>query len=179
MKNTNRKIEPLRKIDSDFIALAAPIIETGSFRKTAEIRQHGETTRFSHCVSVAYHSLRTAAKLRIPCDVQSLVIGGLLHDYYFYDRREKHISQFKNSFIHPKAAVHNASRDYVISASEQNIIVRHMFPITLIPPKHREGLIVCITDKICGLAETFGINKIPLPECEELWGGNTSSVRDE
>ncbi len=179
MKNTARKIEPLRQIDSDFIAFAAPIIKHGSFQKTKAIRQHGETTRFSHCVSVAYYSLRTAARLKIPCDIQSLVRGGLLHDYYFYDRRQKNISQFKNSFIHPKVAVFNAMRDYNISPLEQNIIVRHMFPITLIPPKYREGLIVCITDKICGLAETFGTSKLPLPDCEKLWYGSASSMRIE
>ncbi|MFB0919905.1 MAG: HD domain-containing protein [Oscillospiraceae bacterium] len=179
MKNTTREIQPVRKIDSDFIAFAIPLIEEGSFLRAKDIRQHGNTTRFSHCVSVAYYSLKTAARLKIPCNARSLVRGGMLHDYYFYDRREKNISQFKNSFIHPKAAVFNAVRDYNVSPLEQNIIVRHMFPITLIPPKYREGLIVCITDKICGLAETFGISKLPLPDCAELWQGKTSSTPRE
>lgn len=164
---TKRKLAS--ELNEDFLTYAAPVLESGDMQKTKSIRQHGETTRFSHCVSVAYYSLRAANYLKIPCNSESLVRGGLLHDYYFYDRREKNISQFKNSFIHPKAAVNNAIRDYNVNPLEQDIIVRHMFPITLIPPKSREGLIVCVTDKICGLAETFGINKVPLADCAELW----------
>lgn len=162
--------KPLWKINKDFITYAAPIIHKGEMRKTENIPQHGATTRYSHCVSVAYYSLRAANKLNIAYDARSLVTGALLHDYYFYDWRKKNISHLQNGFIHPKVALHNAMRDYDLNPIEQNIIVRHMFPVTIIPPKNREGLIVCITDKLCGLAETFGISKLPLPDCEDIWG---------
>jgi Predicted HD superfamily hydrolase len=161
---------PLWKINKDFISYAAPIIHKGGLKKTDSIPQHGATTRYSHCVSVAYYSLRAANKFKIPCDAKSLVRGALLHDYYFYDWHEKNISHLKNGYIHPKVALHNAMRDYDLNPLEQNIIVRHMFPVTPLPPKHREGFIVCITDKLCGLAETFGVNKIPLPDSTDLWG---------
>lgn len=169
---------PMQQIDRDFISYAAPIIQRGGLCKTDNIRQHGKTSRFTHCVSVAYYSLKAATHLKTHCNAESLVIGGLLHDYYLYDRHEKNISHLKNSYIHPKVALYNAMRDYEVSPLEQNIIVRHMFPITLVPPKHLEGLIVCVTDKICGLAETFGINKVPLPDCREIWKGNTHSPED-
>lgn len=169
MKKITNKTKAMHKIDRDFITYAVPIIQQGDLWKTDDIRQHGSTTRFTHCVSVAYYSLKIATRLNIHCNAVSLVTGGLLHDYYFYDRHEKNISHLKNSYIHPKVALYNAMRDYNVNALEQNIIVRHMFPITLVPPRHWEGLIVCVTDKICGLAETFGINELPLPDCEELW----------
>ncbi len=175
MKKETNKIKTVRQIDRDFISYAVPIIQSGGLRETCAIRQHGSTTRFSHCVSVAYYSLRVATCLKIPFKAKSLVTGGLLHDYYFYDRRSENISQLKNSFIHPKVAAHNAMRDYAVSPEEENIILRHMFPITLIPPEHLEGFIVCVTDKICGLAETFGKNKVPLPDCAELWHGGERS----
>ena len=162
--------KPLWKLNRDFISYAAPIIHNGELQKTDSIPQHGGTTRYSHCVSVAYYSLRAANKLKISYDARSLVTGALLHDYYFYDWRKKNISHLQNGYIHPKVALYNAMRDYDLNPLEQNIIVRHMFPVTPVPPKNREGLIVCITDKLCGLAETFGVNKIPLPDCTDIWG---------
>jgi len=171
MKKETDKMKAAQKIDQDFISYAVPIIQRGELWKTDSIKQHGKTTRFSHCVSVAYYSLMIAARLKIPFNAKSLVTGGLLHDYYLYDWREMRITHLKNSYIHPKVAAHNAVRDYAVSELEENIIARHMFPITPIPPKHWEGLIVCVTDKICGLAETFGISKAPLKDCTELWQG--------
>ena len=36
---------------------------------------------------------------------------------------------------------------------EQNIIKRHMFPLTVIPPKHKESVIVCLVDKYVATKE--------------------------
>ncbi len=37
----------------------------------------------------------------------------------------------------------------------KNIIIRHMFPLTLVPPTCTEAWIVCIADKICAIEETL------------------------
>ena len=37
---------------------------------------------------------------------------------------------------------------------EENIIHRHMFPLTPMPPTTREAWIVCLADKYCAAAET-------------------------
>ena len=44
---TKTKRKPERKLREDFITYALPILENGDMRSTAEIRQHGTTTRFS------------------------------------------------------------------------------------------------------------------------------------
>ena len=36
------------------------------------------------------------------------------------------------------------------------MILRHMFPLTLKPPKYREAVILCISDKLCATYETVG-----------------------
>ena len=46
-------------------------------------------------------------------------------------------------------------RDFNINVVEKNIIERHMFPLTLIPPKYRESVVVCLVDKGCSIYETF------------------------
>ena len=60
-----------------------------------------------------------------------------------------------HGFTHPKRALINATADWNLSDRTQNIILRHMFPLTPVPPACREAWLVCLADKVCALAETF------------------------
>ena len=46
-------------------------------------------------------------------------------------------------------------KDYTLSPRVKNIIARHMFPLTPVPPTCTEAWIVCIADKICAIEETL------------------------
>jgi len=47
-----------------------------------------------------------------------------------------------------------------ISEKEYNIILRHMWPLTVIPPKYKEGWIVTFSDKYCAFLEVlYSTNK--------------------
>ena len=86
--------------------------------------------------------------------MNALVIGALLHDYFLYDwhgGEGRHL----HGFTHPECAFRNAEKDYTLSPRVKNIIVRHMFPLTPIPPTCTEAWIVCIADKICAIEETL------------------------
>ena len=54
-----------------------------------------------------------------------------------------------------KDAKRNAEMDYTLSPRVKNIIARHMFPLTPVPPTCTEAWIVCIADKICAIEETI------------------------
>ena len=115
--------------------------------------QHGKTSCFWHSVAVAYYSVCFAQYFNIRCDMESLIIGALLHDYFLYDW---HISDKKHrlhGFTHPNKALINAKRDWQINSIEEKIIKRHMFPLTPIPPTCKESIIVCIIDKYCSIKE--------------------------
>lgn len=60
-----------------------------------------------------------------------------------------------HGFHHPARALGNALQDFSLDPVEQNIILRHMFPLTPIPPKYREAILVCLVDKGCSLYEVF------------------------
>lgn len=50
----------------------------------------------------------------------------------------------------------NAIRYFQIPEKEQNMILRHMWPLTPIPPKYKEGFVLLYADKFCGTAEVAG-----------------------
>ncbi len=125
--------------------------------------QHGETTVFEHCLSVAKFSLLMAhfleRTLKINIDKDSLVRGALLHDYFLYDWHDKTVPGRRvHGFTHPTTARKNAERDFVLNDLERDIISKHMFPVTPFPPMHRESIIVNLADKWCALCETFKLD---------------------
>ncbi len=125
--------------------------------------QHGETTVFEHCLSVAKFSLLMAhfleRTLKINIDKDSLVRGALLHDYFLYDWHDKTVPGRRvHGFTHPGTAMRNAERDFGLNDLERDIISKHMFPVTPFPPMHRESIIVNLADKWCALCEAFKID---------------------
>lgn len=99
-------------------------------------------------------SVRIAKWLPIQVNMDALVIGALLHDYFLYDWHDGKGRHF-HGFTHPECAFRNAEKDYTLSPRVKNIIIRHMFPLTIIPPTCTEAWIVCIADKICAIEETL------------------------
>ncbi len=166
------KDQPSQEFDCVFKDYAEPVLQSGKLRQTNGYVQHGTTSCYCHSISVAYYSLRLADRLGINFDAESLVIGALLHDYYLYDWHCKDASHRLHGFRHPKTALNNAMQDFDLNPVEQNIIMRHMFPLTPIPPKYRESLIVCLTDKFCSLAETMHIDVLPLVGSLDIWQSN-------
>lgn len=131
------------------------ICSHGRFADTAEFIQHGKTSCQLHTIAVAYYSRAVARRLHIPCNERSLVRGALLHDYFLYDWHKKDTYEGLHGFTHPGVALYNACADFDLSDREKNIIKRHMFPLTPVPPVTTEGWIVCLVDKCCSIYEVF------------------------
>lgn len=128
----------------------------GRLSLTKQFMQHGNVSVFEHCVAVCLYSIKIAKLLRIRYDLEALIRGALLHDYFLYDW---HVNDDPNrrlhGFFHPSVALENALEDYDLSRKEQDIIKHHMFPLTIIPPMCREAWLVCLADKICAGKETL------------------------
>ncbi len=117
--------------------------------------QHGTTSLYEHSISVAYYSLQLALKLKLPVDHRALIQGALLHDYFLYDWHVDDSSRPLHGFNHPKVALQNAEAEFELSEVEKNIILRHMFPLTPVPPVYLESILVCLVDKFCSISETI------------------------
>ena len=128
---------------------------TDRLQVLAGYKQHGDTSCLAHSIAVAYYSLVLAARLPFRFDPDRLAVGALLHDYFLYDWHDRAAAPRLHGFRHPGIAAANACRDFSLGAAEQDIIRRHMFPLTPIPPRYREGLIVCLIDKWCSLREVL------------------------
>jgi uncharacterized protein len=83
--------------------------------------------------------------LSLDCD--SIVRGALLHDLFFYDWLRE--GPRFHGFRHPNIALRNARQITHLSKMEEDIIKRHMWPLTIVPPRYAESLVVCLVDTIC------------------------------
>lgn len=132
------------------------VSEKSKLRRMEKFIQHGNTTCLKHTVAVAYYSIKLAELIGIRYKKRELIRGALLHDYFLYDWHSKRKSL--HGFTHPSKALVNAERDFNLSETERDIIKKHMFPLTPIPPMCREGWIVCLVDKACSIYETVKRN---------------------
>lgn len=137
------------------------ILDSDNFKKTEEYIQHGTMTVNSHCINVAKYSLALSKKLGIRCNHRELVRGALLHDYFLYDWHDKNRENMKrlHGFYHPGIALRNAAKEYQLTRREKDIIKKHMWPLTVVPPRCREAWIVTTADKYCSLLETVRLHK--------------------
>lgn len=131
------------------------ILASDNFRRTKGHLQHGTTPVRSHSIHVARSSLVISRKLKIRCNQRVLVRGALLHDYFLYDWHDKeYVNPSKlHGFYHPGIALRNASTEYRLSDLEKDIIKKHMWPMTVVPPRCREAWIVTVADKYCSMQE--------------------------
>jgi uncharacterized protein len=124
--------------------------------------QHGKTTTFRHCITVAYCSYCISLRLPIKLDVCSVARGAFLHDFYLYDWHIPDKSHKLHGFVHPRFALTNAKKYFMLNPIEEDIIEKHMWPLTFFKfPRSSEAFVVCFVDKFCSLAETLYIPIIP------------------
>lgn len=143
----------LDNIDSgDFFDCIADLFYTDEVQGLKEYVQHSTINRLDHITSVTYMSYVWCKKLSL--DYRTAARGAILHDLFYYDWHDGDWSHRPHGYRHPGFALKNAKElNPAITPKEENIILRHMWPLTVIPPKSAEGLIVSLSDKYCATRE--------------------------
>lgn len=132
------------------------ICEASRINESKKYYQHGMTSIYRHSLHVAYESCLIAEHFHFIVDYRSLIRGAFLHDYFLYDWHDKgHVHKRPHGFYHPGVALQNAMMEFELSEKEKDIIKKHMFPLTVVPPGCLEAWIVCMADKVCSTRETL------------------------
>ena len=141
-------------MNDEFYSIIDEIISNDEFNKTKNIRHHG-ITRYNHSLRVAYHTFKITKKLKL--NYQEATKAALLHDFFTDETETLH--PLKALRKHPEYALENAKKHFNLTELQEDIIVKHMYPITKKMPKYKESWIVDIVDDICSLYErTYSIN---------------------
>lgn len=128
------------------------LINNTSVKSMKRFIQHSNVSCLEHCVNVSYYSFLVCRFLGLDCC--SAARGGLLHDLFLYDWHIASPKCGKHAFVHPSIALQNAEI-FELNDMEKDIIKKHMWPLTIIPPRYPESLIVSFIDKYCAVIETL------------------------
>ncbi len=141
---------PMSEKYDRFFALAEDILHHPSFQRQRTYRHH-TASLFEHSILVAYRAQRIAKRFSL--DEKSIVRGALLHDFFLYDwhvegRKVRKPLFKKHGFTHAKRALDNATFYFDLNSREQDIILKHMFPLNWKPPRYLESWIVNLVDSV-------------------------------
>ena len=163
MEKYRKQYEQRRKFYRLLKENASDILHSENFQKTRHHIQHGTMPVYRHCLDVAKQSIQINKALGLGCSERDLIRGALLHDYFLYDWHDKHRENYQklHGFYHPGIALKNARKEYHLTRREEDIIKKHMWPLTVVPPLCREAWVVTAADKYCSLLETLKIRKRP------------------
>ncbi len=148
----------LVKVDinvQEFKEIIKDITENSSVVSLKEHVQHMKGSRYKHCYEVAFYTYVITKKLGL--DYISATRGAMLHDFYFYDWRNKGVEGQKrfHAYRHPRIALNNATENFDLNDLEKDIILKHMWPLTIRLPRFSESYIVTFVDKYCAMKEFF------------------------
>lgn len=132
----------------EFELITHDISMNSDFMKLNECRHHG-ISRLEHSYRVAYYSYKIMKFLKL--NYVEGTRAALLHDFFTGDVDQ--YGAFNRYRKHPMCALKNAKKHFDISPLQEDIIVKHMFPVTIIPPKYLESVIVDLVDDVASIYE--------------------------
>ncbi len=147
---------------SEYISCIEDLIQDEIIDSMNGFIQHGSVTCFDHSLSVSYYSYAVCRLLHL--DYCSAARGGMLHDLFLYDWHKTKLIGGKHGFTHPYTALKNAQEHFLLNKMEKDIIVKHMWPLTILLPRYKEAYVVSFVDKYIALLEIGKFFKTKMAE---------------
>lgn len=143
------------KESDEFYDIIKNLIENPVVIQMKNFKHHYNTNCYDHCVEVAYWCYIYCKKHNL--DYISITRAALLHDLFLYDWRKSHKDlNGWHAFKHPEIALKNALKICNLNKKEQDIILKHMWPVTFFQfPKYKESFIITVADKISALKSCY------------------------
>lgn len=149
----------MHNVEQEYMDYIITFINSEQVRQMKQYVQHGDTSTYDHCLKVSYFSYKAAKKLGL--NAKACAIGGLLHDLFLYDWHDKDRDGKKEFFLphgftHGVVAERNAKKYFQIDPICSDIIITHMFPLTVWKiPRFKESYVVLMVDKYLSTIEVF------------------------
>lgn len=145
-----RRKEIMHSIDDDeFMSILKPLLDKDEVQRLSKFSHHRFNSRLEHSLEVSWYSYVVAKTFSL--DYASTARGALLHDLFFYDWMTD--GPRLHGYRHPKIALQNAINITKLNDKEKDIINKHMWPLTFIPPRYLESWLVCVADTFCGIKD--------------------------
>ncbi len=142
-------------METEFSETAAPLLDNPTVKALSQYNHHRGKTRLDHVKEVAWLSFLWGKRLSLDC--RAIVRGALLHDLFFYDWLRE--GPRLHGFRHHNIALKNARKITSLSRKEEDIIKKHMWPLTIIPPRYPESFVVSFVDTFCSTRDYIGSSK--------------------
>ncbi len=173
-KNSNKNIKKSSTdLMEEYQRCVVDLLQHESIQSMNAFIQHRQITCLQHSITVSYMSFLVCRKLKL--NTKAAARAGLLHDFFLYDWHTTKPKEGLHGFVHPRIALSNASDLFELSALEKDIILKHMWPLTLSLPKHRESYVVTFVDKYCSLIEIFNPRHRPIAMDISLFEANVKN----
>lgn len=143
------KIKNYKK--TDYYSIVDDILANEEFKNLKEIIHHGGTNRYDHSIRVSYHVYLITKFLKL--NYVEATRASLLHDFFFEKEPCNKKERFTFLVNHPKYALENAKKHYKLTTLQEDIILSHMFPISLRAPKFLESWINDLVDDYISVYE--------------------------
>lgn len=140
----------------EFEEIIKDIISNQTVQMMKSYRQHFNISCYEHCYRTAYYCYRICKYMH--WDYKAVTRAAMLHDLFLYDWRVKNNRKGFHAFTHPKTAYINAKKLFKLNDKEKDIIIKHMWPVTLTLPKYKESYVLTLMDKFSAIKE--GIDSI-------------------
>lgn len=136
--------------EKEYYNIVKIILNNKEFQKRKTYAHHGKISVYDHSLEISKRAYLFTKKRNL--DYKSAAIGGLLHDFYYKPWQDDHTKRNffqQHGFVHAKEALENSKKHFpeLMNDKIENIILRHMFPLNITPPKYKESFIVSFIDK--------------------------------
>lgn len=144
--------------NNEFESIIEDLVSNSTVQKMKNYKQHYDTSCFEHCKNVAYYSYLICKKYNL--DYKAVARAGMLHDLFLYDWRKREDGRKGlHAYTHPRTALENAKKLFSLTKKEEDIILKHMWPVTFCLPRYKESFIITFVDKYCAIQESINAYK--------------------
>ena len=156
-RGRGRRQERRRAAQDGVAELCSDILASGRFEKAQSVPHHDKHYDIAqHSIEVAEAAYAIAQWLNrhgADIDAKQATRAALLHDIGMTEDAVFGSPSRVKAYTHPEEGARIARAEFGADDEQADAILRHMWPIGHVPPRHASGWVVLVADKWASLAE--------------------------